>query len=426
MNSVSTGSSIHVEDVRDLRTALDAALSTLNIQTSSYTDNTLVGYSEDPLTATLIKAVHIRELRSRVTSNVGTTGSGGSGAGLVYVLSDVQGSTRAVMNNAGSSSAVVARHDYLPFGEEIGSGIGSRSSGQGYSATDQNRWKYAMTERDATSGLDHTWFRKYESLSGRWTSPDPLSGAIADPQSFNHYSYSANDPVNRVDSSGLFPTDLHSDWIQANSGSWEVNVYPNDSPVEIPGSGDLHVSWFDRRELIVPQNLAPLPDKQNTNLIKAASALASRLAAGVSEDCQKNVIDKLKSIGFDLKGFISFLGNDPRFYNGLTSQALAAGTVSPKQPADLLYGPGATIADVFKGSGTSRPNALTSITSRTFLSFFRPDAINGSGAGTQGTLFHEGIHGFTGKVDADIQNALGIKETPVSQNITDYIRKHCF
>ena len=48
-----------------------------------------------------------------------------------YMLSDIQGSTRAVMNNDGSSSAVIARHDYLPFGEEIASGIGLRTSGLG-------------------------------------------------------------------------------------------------------------------------------------------------------------------------------------------------------------------------------------------------------------------------------------------------------
>jgi RHS repeat-associated protein len=203
--SVSSGSSIRVEDVRDLRTALDAALSTLNLQTSSYTDNTLVGYSEDPLTATTIKAVHIRELRSRVTSNVGTTGSGGSGAGLVYVLSDVEGSTRAVMNNASSSSAILARHDYLPFGEELGAGVGSRTLAQGYNASDGNRWKYGMTERDASSGLDHTWWRKYESWSGRWTSPDPYNGSAStvDPQSFNRYAYTTNDPVNSIDPAGL-------------------------------------------------------------------------------------------------------------------------------------------------------------------------------------------------------------------------------
>jgi RHS repeat-associated protein len=108
------------------------------------------------------------------------------------------------MNNNGSSSSVVARHDYLPFGEEIGSGLGLRTSSQGYSAMDPNRWKYGMLQRDAATGLDHTWWRKYENLSGRWTSPDPLSGSIADPQSFNHYSYTQNDPVNFIDPSGLF------------------------------------------------------------------------------------------------------------------------------------------------------------------------------------------------------------------------------
>jgi RHS repeat-associated protein len=95
----------------------------------------------------------------------------------------------------------------LPFGEELGVGIGSRSGGQGYGASDTNSWKYGMLQRDAATGLDHTWFRKYESTSGRWTSPDPLHGGLADPQSFNGYNYSGNDPVNSVDPSGLDPQD---------------------------------------------------------------------------------------------------------------------------------------------------------------------------------------------------------------------------
>ena len=98
------------------------------------------------------------------------------------------------MSNNGTSSAVIARHDYLPFGEEISLGIGSRSSSQGYSAIDNNRWKYGMLQRDAATGLDHTPWRKFESLSGRWTSPDPLDGSLGDPQSFNHYAYVGNDP----------------------------------------------------------------------------------------------------------------------------------------------------------------------------------------------------------------------------------------
>jgi RHS repeat-associated protein len=129
------------------------------------------------------------------------------GTGLSYVLTDVQGSARTTMNNNGSASTVLARHDYLPFGEELAAGIGLRTAGQGYSGADYNRQKYALTERDDVTGLDHTWWRKYESLSGRWTSPDPLAGNIGDPQSFNRYSYTQNDPTNLVDPSGLRPGD---------------------------------------------------------------------------------------------------------------------------------------------------------------------------------------------------------------------------
>jgi RHS repeat-associated protein len=121
-----------------------------------------------------------------------------------YVLSDVQGSSRTVMNNNGAgTSTVVARHDYLPFGQELGSLTGLRSGTQGYGASDTNRQKYGLTERDDATGLDHTGWRKYESTAGRWTSPDPLAGSLADPQSFNRYAYTQNDPVNFTDSSGL-------------------------------------------------------------------------------------------------------------------------------------------------------------------------------------------------------------------------------
>jgi len=102
------------------------------------------------------------------------------------------------MNNSGvGTSTIVARHDYLPFGEEIWSGTGLRIISQGYGAPDKSRTRYGLTERDDASGLDHTWFRKYEQYSGRWTSPI-LSGSmsVSDPQSFNLYGYVQNDPVN--------------------------------------------------------------------------------------------------------------------------------------------------------------------------------------------------------------------------------------
>ena len=85
-------------------------------------------------------------------SNVPAARAGtSSNAVITYVLTDLQGSVRAVMNNNGvGTSSVIARHDYLPFGEEIGANVGMRTGAQGYNVPDSNRQKYAMLERDST------------------------------------------------------------------------------------------------------------------------------------------------------------------------------------------------------------------------------------------------------------------------------------
>jgi RHS repeat-associated protein len=122
--------------------------------------------------------------------------------GTQYLFSDQQGSPRTITN---ASGAVVSRHDYLPFGEELNAGIGMRTTNQGYSAGDNARQKYAGMENDDATGMSHTLWRQYDSSSGRWTSPDPYTASmtIANPQSFNRYSYVGNDPVNMRDPSGL-------------------------------------------------------------------------------------------------------------------------------------------------------------------------------------------------------------------------------
>jgi RHS repeat-associated protein len=143
------------------------------------------------------------EFRENVTALCWTAVSTG---GIRYVFSDLQGSARAIMNNVGSgSSTVIARHDFLPYGEEIWAGTGLRTSAQGFGAVDLNRFKYGSLVRDSVTELDHTKWRKYDSTAGRWTSPDPYRGsmAVSNPQSFNRYSYTQNDPVNRIDPTGL-------------------------------------------------------------------------------------------------------------------------------------------------------------------------------------------------------------------------------
>jgi RHS repeat-associated protein len=106
-----------------------------------------------------------------------------------------------MMNGSGE---IEARHDYLPFGEEIQSDVELRTAAKHYAAVDSTRQRYSGMERDA-NGLDQTLWRKYESRAGRWTTPDPYSGSmtVGDPQSFNRYTYVGNDPINFVDPSDL-------------------------------------------------------------------------------------------------------------------------------------------------------------------------------------------------------------------------------
>lgn len=171
----------------------------------------------------------------------GTSSSTSTSANLKYVLNDVQGSARAVMNNSGSgTSTIVSRHDYLPFGEEIWAGVGLRTTAQKYSVTDKARRRFAQTERDEATGLDHTAFRKYDSFAGRWTTPDPLAGDIADPQSFNRYGYAANDPSNLIDPVGLDPDDdLPTGPCPPGGCVVDVAIPPDDRPIGMGGSGPI-------------------------------------------------------------------------------------------------------------------------------------------------------------------------------------------
>jgi len=135
--------------------------------------------------------------------------------GTQYVFADHQGSPRVIIGGNGN---VISRHDYAPFGEELGA-IGLRTSGQGYGGGDNARQKYAGMESDDATGMDHTQWRQYDSISGRWTAPDPYGGSMSvrNPQSFNRYLYVGNDPVNMRDPSGLMEQEGQPDPDTANA-----------------------------------------------------------------------------------------------------------------------------------------------------------------------------------------------------------------
>lgn len=121
-------------------------------------------------------------------------------SGTNYLTADHLGSPRI---NTGGSGSVTARHDYMPFGEEIGTS--QRTTGVGY-ASDNVREQFTGYERDGESGLDFAEARTYGSNLARFGTPDGLlnSGRPELPQSWNRYSYTQNDPMNFSDPTGLY------------------------------------------------------------------------------------------------------------------------------------------------------------------------------------------------------------------------------
>ena len=155
-----------------------------------------------------------------------------------WLVSDHLGTPRMIANKSGALSSV-RRHDYLPFGEEIGGPqvalIGGRTTTQGYGG-DIVRQKFTLYERDNETGLDYAKARSYAYTRGRFTTPDPLpaSGEAAIPQSWNRYSYVLNNPLKFIDPSGMMwvyhyldknHTRIGIGWIDGNKISKELQAH---------------------------------------------------------------------------------------------------------------------------------------------------------------------------------------------------------
>jgi len=125
-----------------------------------------------------------------------------AGGSTRYVSPDYLGSTRMITGSAGQA---LARYDYQSFGEEIPAGIGGRSAVAGYVTADNAKQKYTGKERDAETGLDFFLARYYSGAEGRFTSSDPggVGASCEDPQSWNAYAYTRNNPLLYTDPDGL-------------------------------------------------------------------------------------------------------------------------------------------------------------------------------------------------------------------------------
>jgi RHS repeat-associated protein len=107
-----------------------------------------------------------------------------------YYFSDHLGTARVVANSSGT---VLDDSDFYPFGGER---IVTSSSG--------NAYKFTGKERDAESNLDNFGARYDSSSFGRFMSPDPSMDSVklGNPQSWNRYAYTINNPLRFIDPDG--------------------------------------------------------------------------------------------------------------------------------------------------------------------------------------------------------------------------------
>jgi len=135
-----------------------------------------------------------------------------------YVSFDHLGSVRMLTDGSGN---VVARQDYLPFGEEIPADTAGRSASLLFGASDGVEQKFTGQIRDSETGMDFFPARYYESALGRFTSPDPMNAGadLLDPQSWNAYAYVRNNPLALVDPMGLCTFDAEGNAVEDENGA---------------------------------------------------------------------------------------------------------------------------------------------------------------------------------------------------------------
>jgi RHS repeat-associated protein len=265
-----------------------------------------------------------------------------------YLTADHLGSTRAVTNQDGVLKAL---HDYLPFGEEIPSGVGNRSSLYG---GDLPKQKFTGKERDVETGLDFFGARYMSSTQGRFTTPDdPLVDQWADdPQSWNLYSYARNNPLKLIDPTGNAVCrydDGSEDWRDEDGatagacadegGTWVLQ------PKDLNPGWDAQSFWFSTTRT---ENTGDLPDDARETLV-----LAGQKAGPVADPRFIAQFYGASIVGGAAGVGLSTLAGGA----GLTVLNLQGAA----EAAGLLLPAGAKVAQMMQRTGASSPSELLSM-----------------------------------------------------------------
>jgi RHS repeat-associated protein len=161
-----------------------------------------------------------------------------------WLVTDHLGTPRMIVDQTGSLASV-SRHDYLPFGEELFAETGGRTTSLGYTGSDGGRQQFTEKERDVETGLDYFGARYYSSIDGRFTSVDPGSFVPADPQNWNRYAYTQNNPLKFTDPTGkeLYFLGDYADGIVA-----DLEKFTGYKLIRDKVTGKVTIDWKQKRK----------------------------------------------------------------------------------------------------------------------------------------------------------------------------------
>ncbi|MCX5231441.1 RHS repeat-associated core domain-containing protein [Streptomyces sp. NBC_00233] len=132
----------------------------------------------------------------------------------LYQLSDQLGSTTTAVDTA---NTVKQTNFFDPFGARINA-AGTPAGGALAGPVDRG---FTGHEDDSEFGLINMKGRVYDPAIKRFLTPDPLVSDPTDTQSWNHYSYVRNSPLNRTDPTGY--EDCEVSGAQVENGTTKAN-----------------------------------------------------------------------------------------------------------------------------------------------------------------------------------------------------------
>jgi len=139
-----------------------------------------------------------------------------------YQLSDHLGSSCVELNE---NTDIISYEEYHPFG--------TTSYQKSNTSISQKRYKYVGKERDEETGLYYYGFRYYSAWICRFVSVDPMKEERI---WLNPYNYVQNNPINRVDPTGM--VDTNPPWKVPDVSTEENPVYYDEASKDTDVTGN--------------------------------------------------------------------------------------------------------------------------------------------------------------------------------------------